>query len=163
MSKRGSRKGNRTSGKKKRTVKKTGVKKAISPKKRIEGLRSVVKGYSYEDKVFKHFKRSGWQLEDKRKTYAGIGEIDLILRRDRGGLLFVETVYAMVECKNKAQVILRDFRSFVRKYRKFRSKWGPNTVGFFVYSGSLSTEVRDYYRNELDEELREEIKLKKVA
>ena len=119
-----------------------------------KGYKSLLKGIQYESKVKDYFSKKGYKII---KTG---GEADIIAFRK--GWLLEPDVYLFIECKNKKKIPVSDFIKFIEKFKQFKhEKEIPGEVkviGYFVYSGELSSQIEFLHQN-LEKKLKESIKL----
>ncbi|MEM4281446.1 MAG: YraN family protein [Candidatus Caldarchaeum sp.] len=110
-------------------------------------------GLYYEVLVSNWLQYDGYKTRIRQRSKK-IGEADIIATKSR--LFNKEVIF--VECKDKSQVSLTDFHKFVSKFRRFLNNNGK-AEGLLVYSGDLHPDVKDYWQNTLESDLRNRIQL----
>jgi len=108
-------------------------------------------GLYYEVLVSNWLESQGYKTRIRQR--GKLGEADIVGSK---GKLLKKTLF--VECKNKEVVSLLDFHRFVSKFKKFLDD-KPKAKGLLVYSDELQSEVKDYYDNTLESELRDRVGL----
>lgn len=91
--------------------------------KRIKGLKSNIKGLSFEEKVNNYFSKQGWQTE-LRKPMLG-SEYDIYGEKSE----LMTKKYLIVECKNKPKLTKSEFVHFASKANKFYLSLPQNYLG----------------------------------
>jgi len=109
-------------------------------------------GLYYEVMVGNWLQRQGYKTRFRQRSRA-VGEADIVATKGR---VFKETLF--VECKDKEVVSLLDFHRFVSKFKRFRDS-EPKAKGLLVYSGEIHSDVKDYWMNTLESEIRDRIDL----
>ena len=106
-------------------------------------------GLYYEVLVGNWLQSEGYKTRFRQR--GKIGEADIVATKGR---VFKDTLF--VECKNKEVVSLLDFHRFVSKFNRFLHQ-ESKAKGLLVYSDELQPEVKDYFDNTLESELRDRI------
>ena len=101
----------------------------------IRGLKSVIKGDRFEQKVNAFYARKGWRLRPQFSV--GKYKLDLL------GVDDDSDDYLLVECKDKDRITAAEVLRFMTKVKMFCRKWPDfDVTAVFAYTGSVSDDAK---------------------